>query len=414
MERRLMILGTRDELVTLAKRAKERGYYTVVCDNSPDGEGRKYADKGYLADVREIDRIASICVQEKIDHIVTSFSDLMFECMVEIAAKAGIPCYVTPDQLDAYRRKPVTKALCKKLGIGVPKFELLDTDYTDDDIKDFQFPCIIKPTDAYGNKGIHVVHSREQLRAEFDDASAYSSGKPGALLEEISKGQELNFMGFVAEGKVYPLCVVDRMTTPLDEDHIPYLYAIHYPSVRFDEIEPKITQALQKFVDETGQKWGPLSSQFFYHDGKIEICEIAGRILAFEYELIELFSDVDVIGLLLDLQYDREHYTQVLKEHNAGGVRFASGIYLNSAKAGRLSDQHIIEEFGNDPIVKRKFIFYKEGEEVGILGPKNFFAVFFLCARTREEVADAEKAFLARAAAYAEDGTQLLLKNQDW
>ena len=97
MKHRLLILGTLGEFVQLVKKSKERGYYTIVCDGYPDGPARQYADASYVIPVTDIDAVAELCQKEKVDGIITSFSDLLMECMVKIAEKAGLPCYLKPD-----------------------------------------------------------------------------------------------------------------------------------------------------------------------------------------------------------------------------------------------------------------------------------------------------------------------------
>ena len=99
MKHKVLILGTLGEFTELVQKAKKRGYEVVVCDGYPDGIARKYADKDYTIPVTDIDSIAQMCREEKIDGIITSFSDLLLECMVKIAAKAGLPCYLKPEQL---------------------------------------------------------------------------------------------------------------------------------------------------------------------------------------------------------------------------------------------------------------------------------------------------------------------------
>ena len=94
MKHRLLILGTLGEFVQLVKKSKERGYYTIVCDGYPDGPARQYADASYVIPVTDIDAVAELCQKEKVDGIITSFSDLLMECMVKIAEKAGLPCYL--------------------------------------------------------------------------------------------------------------------------------------------------------------------------------------------------------------------------------------------------------------------------------------------------------------------------------
>ena len=47
MKHRLLILGTLGEFVQLVQKAREKGYYTIVCDGYPDGPAREFADEAF-------------------------------------------------------------------------------------------------------------------------------------------------------------------------------------------------------------------------------------------------------------------------------------------------------------------------------------------------------------------------------
>ena len=55
MNHRLLILGTLGEFVQLVQKAKQKGYYTIVCDGYPNGEARAYADASYVLPVTDTD-----------------------------------------------------------------------------------------------------------------------------------------------------------------------------------------------------------------------------------------------------------------------------------------------------------------------------------------------------------------------
>ena len=93
------------EFVQLVKKSKERGYYTIVCDNYPDGPARTFADEDYVIPVTATEEIAQLCKEKTVDGIITSFSDLLLECMVKIAAASDLPCYLKPELLPWYRDK---------------------------------------------------------------------------------------------------------------------------------------------------------------------------------------------------------------------------------------------------------------------------------------------------------------------
>ena len=163
MKHRLLILGTLGEFEQLVQKAREKGYYTIVCDGYPDGPARKFADEAFQIPVTDTERIACLCREKEIDGIITSFSDLLLECMVKIADRAGIPCYLKPEQLPWYRDKSATRALLTELGLPTPGFRKIPIAYFKDRSKRTQlkelleglrYPVVSKPLDKYGSRGI--------------------------------------------------------------------------------------------------------------------------------------------------------------------------------------------------------------------------------------------------------------------
>ncbi len=409
---RLMILGTQFELCELVRKARSRGIYTIVCDGYPDGPARKLADRDYLCDVRDIERAAQICREERVDHIITSFSDIMFECMTLIADRAGVPCYMLPSQLDAYRRKDLMKQICRANAVPVPRYTALQRGFADEQLADFAFPVIVKPRDSYGSRGLTVAENVQQVRACFDETAEFSSTDE-VLVEEISRGQELNVTAFVLNGKVQILAVSDRMTAPYDAVHIPINYAQHYPSILFGEVSEPLREMLQRFADATGQKEGPLSTQCFYDRTKpegqrFEICEIAGRFFGFEHELVEMSTALCLEDVLLDLSYDRDALERRLTQHEPSGYRSAFGLYLTSIREGRIADQSGLLQAADHEKVTDSVLFYENGETCGAFGPKPYFARFYYTGGTHEELLCTEKELLSMASAKDEEGRELL------
>ena len=164
---RLVILGSMDEFVDLVELAKKRGIYTIVCDGYEDGPAKAHADKAYLEDVRHTDAIAEICKKEQADGIIASFSDLLAECMIDIADAAGLPSYLKPEGEKFLREKPLMKQMFQELGITSPRYKKIYFDTLDDDLSDMAFPCVIKPVNGYGSHGVFVANSIDDVRARF-------------------------------------------------------------------------------------------------------------------------------------------------------------------------------------------------------------------------------------------------------
>ena len=136
---RLVILGSMDEFVDLVECAKKRDIYTIVCDGYEDGPAKAHADKAYLEDVRHTDAIAEICKKEQADGIIASFSDLLAECMIDIADAAGLPSYLKPEGEKFLREKPLMKQMFQELGIASPRYKKIRLDTLEDDFAGMAF-----------------------------------------------------------------------------------------------------------------------------------------------------------------------------------------------------------------------------------------------------------------------------------
>ena len=213
IKQRLLILGSLREFVQLIQTAKSRGIYTIVCDGYPNSIGKTFADKSYDIDVGDTDRIVSICQLERVDGIITSFSDYLFECMVKIANKAGLKCYFSPEKLDYYRNKDVMKQMFEKLKIPTAKYKRLGIGFSDSELDDMEFPVVVKPLDKYGSRGVLVLYSVEEIKKHFDFVCATSEVKE-ILVEEYNDGYEFNMMSWVLDGKVYVISIADREKNP--------------------------------------------------------------------------------------------------------------------------------------------------------------------------------------------------------
>ena len=217
MKHKVLILGTLGEFTELVKKAKEKGYETVVCDGYADGIARTYADKAYTIPVTDVDAIALMCREEGVDGIITSFSDLLLECMVKIADKAGLPCYLKPEQLSWYRDKSACRDVLDKLGLPAPGFrkisvELLKQGSEEEiqqSIANLQYPLISKPLDKYGSRGIFIIHHSGEVRKKALQTAEYTDCQE-ILVEEYNDGYEFNMMTWVMDGKVNVISIADR------------------------------------------------------------------------------------------------------------------------------------------------------------------------------------------------------------
>ena len=394
MKHKVLILGTLGEFTELVKKAKEKGYETVVCDGYADGIARTYADKAYTIPVTDVDAIALMCREEGVDGIITSFSDLLLECMVKIADKAGLPCYLKPEQLSWYRDKSACRDVLDKLGLPAPGFrkisvELLKQGSEEEiqqSIANLQYPLISKPLDKYGSRGIFIIHHSDEVRKKALQTAEYTDCQE-ILVEEYNDGYEFNMMTWVMDGKVNVISIADREKTEMEEGMLPLSTRNVYPSRFLAEVEKSATDILQNYIRYTGQTEGALSMQFFWKPGRgIQVCEIAGRFFGYEHELTDMVYGFQTEELLLDYLYEKDRIKEMFDRHDIyHPVKYGAVLYFQGRQL-QIADQTAACELAKEKCVVKPWIFYKEGERVIEYGPNPYLALYYIETENRRQL----------------------------
>lgn len=386
MKHHLLILGSLREFVQLIQLAKSHDIYTVVCDGYHDSIGKQYADKAYDIPPGNIDEIVELCKKEKIDGIITSFSDYLFECMVKIAAKANLKCYFYPEKLDLYRNKAAMKQMLDSLGICNAKSAIIEKNFIEKDLAQLQFPLVSKPLDKYGSRGVMILHNVEEIRQYFDLICETSDIKK-VLLEEYHTGYEFNMMSWILNGKVHVLSIADREKTSVSEHEIPISTRNVYPSRFLSDVYDEAKSILQKVADFTGQTDGILSMQFFWKPGEpICVCEVAGRFLGYEHELIEYCSGLAVEELLLAYLYDEKKLSSLLENYSPFFHKHAAVLYFHGKNGMTVETQTAASNLSLLSRVKDYWQFYHSGETVIPHGPNPYVLRYYLCDDSREKI----------------------------
>lgn len=404
------------EFVQLVQKAKTRGYTVIVCDGYPDGPARAYADEDYVIPVTDTAQIARLCLEKEVDGIITSFSDLLLECMVKIADQAGLPCYLKPEQLPFYRDKAVTKELLKDLHLPTPGFRRISAQAllagNTDLISDLVYPLVTKPLDKYGSRGIYVVHNEEELLSAARRTAAFTDLEE-ILLEEYHEGYEFNLMSWVLNGQVHIISIADREKTEIQYGEIPISTRNVYPSRLYAEVAPAAKDLLQRFIARTGQQDGALSMQFFWKPGEsIQVCEIAARFFGYEHELTDIVFDFNMEDLLLDSLYDRESLEKRLKNHHPNQPLRHGAVLYFQGKLKEIADLSIPQKLSHHEAVIKPWIFYQEGESVIAHGPNPYVALYYIAAKDRKALDQVTSEFFEKMQIPGSDGEEVLWKNK--
>ncbi len=391
-QHRLLVLGSMDEFVGLVDMARSRGYETIVADGYPDGPAKPHADTAYNVDVRDVDALARLARDVRADGAIASFSDVLFESLCRLTHEAGLYSYCPLDGMAKLRDKRLMFAMFDELGIPRPQGRTVHRGSVEVDCSDLRFPCVMKPVNGYGSYGIFVVRSAAEVAAHFDETASVGKDPDSVLVEEYDEGAEINMIAWVADGHVHAISLADREKCPLVEGGVPDVVRIVYPSRYALDAAPAAVDILQRVADHVGMQDGPLSMQFFWHpeDGTLAVCEVAGRVLGYEHENVEIGSGLSIEQLLLDLTYDRPAMRAAVQAHrleNFSGVSFVVNFHARPGCSGVVTDVSTAQDvLGWPEALAPSMLHYRAGETVGHgKGAKPYVARVFCHTQTREE-----------------------------
>lgn len=345
-EKRLLILGSSEDFVELTKVSVRKGVYTVVADGFY-GEAKQYADKAYTVNISDTELLDQICRTENIDHIVTSFSDNLFEIMVYVSARNNLPSYCPVTKVRYLRDKVLMKQMFAELGINSAKGQLIDKSELKECDVTIPYPCVVKPLDGWGSKGMRIVHNFEELKSHLLKSMSFSTSGNHAMLEEINMGYEINVMSWIKDGKAYLIEFGDRETTGMTKDKLPHQSREIFPSVFYAELEDRVKNILEKVADFCEIKEGPLSMQFFYENGEISVGEVAGRFFGLGQGIVPVINGINLNELLINMLYFPEENYEILEKEKYANDHCSFALYLLPEK-GVVRDLGNVMDFKND------------------------------------------------------------------
>lgn len=210
--KRLLIIGASILQLPAIKLAKELGYYVGVIDYDPNAVGIPYADKYFNVSTIDIDGVTQTAKEFNPDGIMTLATDMPMRSIARACEELGLHGISFDTAIKSTDKGEMIKAF-EANGVEHPWYFILSSPDELGGVMDkISFPCVSKPTDNSGSRGVMLIHNAEELT----EAVAYSSqnGRGGSvIIEEYLKGPEVSVEIITIDGQPHVLNVTDKLTT---------------------------------------------------------------------------------------------------------------------------------------------------------------------------------------------------------
>ena len=208
----LLIIGAGIEQVYAYELGKRMGYKVIGTDKNPNAPAFKYADHKVIASTRDhVDTLNSLRKfkhYESIKGVMTLANDVPFT-VAYVAKHLGL-CSISLETASLSIDKLKMKNCFIKKNVTTPKFkDCSSLEALISFIKREGYPCIIKPTDGRGSRGVVLIEKDIDLRWALNHCLKQSCSKK-IIIEKFVSGRQISTEGFVLKGKLYNCAYADR------------------------------------------------------------------------------------------------------------------------------------------------------------------------------------------------------------
>ncbi len=297
--KKILILGASPLQVPAIQKAKELGYITGVLDMNPNAVGIPMADDFFECSTIDIEKIIEIAKEYKPDGILTIASDLPMRAVAKVSQELGLSSISTRTALLATDKAEMIQQF-EKDNVNHPWFYILES--KEDLYKtqsNLSYPCIIKPSDNSGSRGVVYITSESELEEGYI-YSVQSSRCGTVIVEEYLEGKEVSVEIVIANDDINIIAITDKITTGA-----PHFVELGHcePSLHSEVIQHQIRELAKSAVRSLGINTGTAHVEIMVTANGPKIIEVGARMGGdfISTHLVKLSTGIDMTGLAIQL-----------------------------------------------------------------------------------------------------------------
>jgi len=297
--KKILIIGASILQLPAIIKAKEAGFHTIVVDYNPKALGIAYADEFHQVSTIDEEGIAALAEKLSPDGILTLATDLPMRALALATSRIGLPGISYDTAIKATDKGEMIKAF-EANNVEHPWFFILKNE---EDFKHalpkITYPCVIKPTDNAGNRGVSYAKDESELLSLYG-YSHENSHSGDVIIEEYMAGQEVSVEIIVYHGVVHILAVTDKLTQGK-----PYFVEIGHSeqSQLGDENVAKIKDLATRAVKAIGIDNSPAHVEIMLTKDGPKMVELGARMGGgcITTHLVPLATGIDMIKSVMDM-----------------------------------------------------------------------------------------------------------------
>ena len=248
-QKKLMLLGGLRYLKPVIDTAHQQGYYVITADYLPGNIAHKWSDEYCNVSIIDKEAVLREAQRLQIDGIMSFACDPGVVAASYVQNNMGLPSFGPFESVEILQNKDKFRAFLTEHGFNVPKAKgFSSVEEALADLAWYEYPVIVKPTDAAGSKGVTRVDKVEDLAPALEYAFDHSISGHIIVEEFIEKAgcsSDTDIMSI--DGKlVFTSFCAQRFDADATNPYTPAAYS--WPSTFTKEQEEYLTSEIQRLI----------------------------------------------------------------------------------------------------------------------------------------------------------------------
>ncbi|WP_297771202.1 ATP-grasp domain-containing protein [uncultured Roseovarius sp.] len=296
-QKTILVLGTNAGQADLIRHMKERGWRVIGASPVMGEPGQAFCDVVEPVNIVDLDALEAVVHRHGVDLVYSISSDVAMTSVVALSERMGLPHFYDSAFIDLLDDKAALRGFLAEHDLGPVPFRKLSGP---DEAADWDhFPCMVKPTDAQGQRGVVRVDRSEDLAPAITAAVGFSRSRQ-AIVEGFLDGVEISCNAMVCGGEIRMKVLSERLV------HGPHALGVPRGHlVPCDDVSEANQRAALTLVDgiiaALGTRDGVLYFQMIVTPEGPRVVEIAPRLDGCHmWRLIRFAEGADLIGMAMD------------------------------------------------------------------------------------------------------------------
>ncbi len=337
--KKLLVVGASTLQLPAVIAAKEMELYVAVADRDPTSVAIPYADRYYNVSTVDCEGIYEAAKDLGADGVMTLATDMPMRAVAYACERLGLCCI---DSETAYRAtdKGAMLRAFEAHGLAHPRYRIFKNANDAVNSRDIlPYPCICKPIDSSGSRGVSLVESPRELETAAERAATFSRAGEVILIEEYLRGSEVSVETVVWQGEASVIAVTDKLTSGA-----PHFVELGHsqPSMLPEKVLDNVKSLAVNAVKAVGIDNGTAHVEIMVTEHGAKLIELGARLGGdcIASHLVPLSTGTDMVRAAIDISLRRAPELE---------RRFSKGAAIRYLPTG---DGLIADVLGTDDALK--------------------------------------------------------------